>query len=247
MVLIYGFITDDQIVISCIHSSRSIPAEACDGRLHRLTASGHFEKHRKSDGLETLVAQISERLHFRIGQNRRTEFHHLAEFWRRLENIALDSPDIAGEGHYGGFPYRIDRWVGHLGEFLFEIIEETLRLLRQDCQRSIVAHCIERLHAVPGHRNEDSGDVLPSVSEDLKFLVIIFHGMLDLPSALDIVENDPAPVEPVGIRMLGGEGGLDGVIVQNLALLGIYHHYLARAKSALAGNLRCRDVENSCL
>ena len=129
MVLIYGLITDNQIVISRIHSSRSVPAEACDGILHRLTASRHFEKHRKSDGLETLVAQIPERLHFRIGQNRRTEFHHLAEFWRRLENIALDCPDVAGEGHYGGFPYRIDGRVGHLGEFLFEIIEETLRLL----------------------------------------------------------------------------------------------------------------------
>ena len=47
--------------------------------------------------------------------------------------------------------------------------------------------------------------------------------------------------------MLRGEGGLDGVIVQNLALLGIYHHYLARAKSALAGNFRSGNVENSCL
>ena len=71
--------------------------------------------------------------------------------------------------------------------------------------------------------------------------------MLDLPSALDVVEYDPASVEPVGIRMLRGEGGLDGVIVQNLALLGIYHHYLARAKSALAGNFRSGNVENSCL
>ena len=166
-------VADYDVVVAVIHSLDGILAQGGQGSFQRLLPSFSLEEHRQGDGTETLVSEVAQGLQFRIGEYGRAEFHHFAQIRRRGEYVAFHGTDVAGQRHHRALAYGVDRRVGDLRELLLEVVEETLRLLGQHGERSVVSHSVERLGALCCHRHYNAVHILLAVVECAQKSVII--------------------------------------------------------------------------
>ena len=77
----------------------------------------------------------------------------------QLSRFGLEQIAFGANRRFGGgddfFADTIDRRIGDLREKLFEIVEQRLRLVRQNRQRRIRAHRANGFHAVARHRHHE--------------------------------------------------------------------------------------------
>ena len=108
-----------------------------------------------------------------------------------------------------------------LGEQLAEVVVERPRPLREEGERRVVAHRADRLRAGGGHRLEDDVELLLGVAERL--LALAQRRVRDdLALARgQVVEVDQAGVQPVLVRVLGGQRALDLGVVDDAAGRGV--------------------------
>ena len=115
--------------------------------------------------------------------------------------------DRAGQRGHHLLADRVERRVGHLREQLGEVVEQQPRALRQRRERGVRAHRAERLDAAGGHRREQDAQLLLGVAEDLLppgDRLVAEHDVL---TRGQVLELDQPGVQPLAVRVLGGEFG----------------------------------------
>ena len=100
----------------------------------------------------------------------------------------------------------VDRRIGDLGEELLEIIVKELRLVGEHGERGVGAHRADGFDAVAGHGRHEQPQLLEGVAEGL---LALEHGLVvglgQLRGVLDVGELDHVLVEPLAVRVLGGD------------------------------------------
>ena len=113
--------------------------------------------------------------------------------------------------------------------------------------RGVGAHRAERLGAGVGHRGEQDPQLLLGVAEDLLAAGDRRVGVHDVLALGDVVEVDQAGVQPLVVRVLGGELGLDLLVLDDPVLVGVDEEHPARLEPALADDRGRVEVEHADL
>ena len=142
---------------------------------------------------------------------------------------------------------RVQRRIRHLGEQLGEVIEDQPGPVRQHGHRGIGAHRADRLRAGPGHRPEDDPQFLLGVPEQLlPDGELAAAGQFPVPVG-QVVEVQQPGVQPVLVRMLGGQLGLDLFVFDDPAGRGVGQEDPAGLQPALPDHLGRVDVQHADL
>ena len=205
------------------------------------------EEHRQFLGVEALVADVAEYVELRVGYDRLWQAHHLAVGLVWCQYAAAHASDILGQRHHKLLSDRVDGWVCHLRELLAEVVEEYLRTVAYDSQRSVVAHRCDRLLTGCRHRHDCLFYVLLSESEGSQLAVVVLDAVGNVASALQVLQADAVCREPFAVRVRLGELSLDFAVVVYFAFLGVYEQNLARLQSAFAHDLAWLEVHHSDL
>ena len=163
----------------------------------------------------------------------RVRQHDLAAGGRaRVEQVVLGT----GGGRQRGdqfLPDGVQRRVGDLGEQLHEVVEDQARPVGQHGHGRVVAHRPERLAAGAGHGRQDDPQFLLGVPEQLlaggQRLAAVAHRVL---AAGQGVEVQQPGVQPVLVRVLGGQRGLDLLVLDDPARRGVGQEDPARLQPA---------------
>jgi hypothetical protein len=186
------------------------------------------------------------------GTDHRVRQHDLAAGHRaRVEQVVLR----AGRGRKGGdefLPDRVQWRVGDLREQLREVVEEQPGPVGEGRHRRVVAHRAERLGAGAGHRAQDDPQFLLGVPEQLlpggQGGVIARRrvgGGWPAGPVGQVTEVQQAGVQPVGVRVLGRELGLDLVVFDDPPRRGVGQEDPARLQAALADHPVGLDVQHA--
>ena len=147
-----------------------------------------------------------------------------------LEQVAL-RPDGGFEGGDELLADGVEGRVGHLGEKLGEIVVEKARPLGEHGNRGVGAHGADRLGPRTRHRLDDEPQLLGGHPEES--LMAHDRGVLGR-------EHDPRgrssrwtrPLgEPLPVGVLGGQDGLDLVVLDDAAGGGVDEEHLSRLKA----------------
>ena len=160
------------------------------------------------------------------------------------QQVAL-AADEAHEGHHQLLAQRVDGRIGHLREKLLEVIEEDLRALGEDRQRRIVPHGADGLLAADGHGGDDH----------LQFLFRIAEGVLlaqqhlrvlggDVAGGQQAAQFDPVVLDPVTVRALARDFGLDFAVGDDAVLLQVHQEHAPGLKASPAEDLVAGNVQH---
>ncbi len=148
----------------------------------------HVEEHVQLLGVEALVSDVAENVKLCVRQYWLWQTHHLAIACIRCEYVCSHGTDILCQTHHEFLANRVDGRVSNLCELLTEIVEEYLRTVTDDSERSVITHGSHRLLSVCRHRHYGAVDVLLSETEAYKFALIVRYGVLDMSSALQFLK-----------------------------------------------------------
>ncbi len=219
--------------------------EAFEGLFQAGPAGLGIEQNGQGDGLEPLALDAPQFLQLLVGEDGRVQFDHAAGLGRGLQQIAFRAQgglargdDLLADGVYGR--------VGDLGEELFEIVVQKLRLVGEHGQGCVRAHGPDGLHPVLGHGLHEDPQVLVRVSEGLLFpknvvRILVGPGRGRLGQFFD---GHAVHVEPFPVRMLGDDLLLDLLIRHNAALGGVNQKHAAGLKAPFVQHLLGRDVQH---
>ena len=181
-----------------------------------------------------------------VGDDRERQDHLPARGRRRLQEVGLGTDGAVERGHEL-LADRVQRRVGDLREQLGEVVEDQPRLLRQRRDRGVGAHRADRLGAGVGHRREQDPQLLLGVAEDLLAPGDRGVGVHDVLTVGDVVEVHQAGVQPLVVGVLGGELGLDLLVLDDAVLLGVDEEHPAGLQTALADHGGRVEVEDADL
>ena len=120
---------------------------------------------------------------------------------------------------------------------MLEIIVEELRFIGEHGKRDVRAHGACRFHSVPGHRENQFAEILEGVAEcELLLKHRVGIGFPDLGCALDVGKLDEVFIEPLPVRLPGGNLPLDFLIVDNATLRHVHEEHASGLQPSLAGN-----------
>ncbi len=142
---------------------------------------------------------------------------------------------------------RVERRVRDLRELLREVVEEQARTLRQHRDRGVGAHGAERLLAGLRHRREEDLHLLLGVPEGALATVHGCGRVHDVLALGELGEADAPALEPVAPRLGCRELGLDLVVLDEAAGLGVDEEHAAGLQAALAHDRGSVDVEHADL
>ena len=162
------------------------------------------------------------------------------------EQVAL-GPDGAAEARDQLLADGVERRVGDLGEQLGEVVEQQAGAVRQDGDRRVGAHRPEGLAAGLGHRRHEDPLLLERVAEGQLAADDVAVRVPHVGAVGQRVEGDEVVVEPLLVRRVGGELGLDLVVVDDPALGGVDQEHAARLEPALLHDRALVDVEDADL
>ena len=165
---------------------------------------------------------------------------------RRLEQVRLRADGAAERGDEL-LADGVQRRVGDLREQLAEVVEQQPWLVAERRDRGVGAHRADRLGAGVRHRGQQDPQLLLGVAEDLLAAGDRRVGVHDVLALGDVVEVDLAGVQPLAVRVLGGELGLDLLVLDDPVLLGVDEEHPARLEPALADDARRVEVEHADL
>ena len=168
-----------------------------------------------------------------VVDDREAEHHLTAVRGRRGEQVLVRA-DRDAEAGDELLADRVQRRVGDLGEELAEVVEQQPRPGREDRDRGVGAHRADRLGAGPGHRGQQQPQLLLGVAEGLLAPGDAGVGVDHVLALGQVGEVQLAGVQPVVVRRLGGELGLDLGVVDDPAAVGVHEEHPARLQPALA-------------
>ncbi len=144
-------------------------------------------------------------------------------------------------------PDRVQRRVRDLGEELAEVVEEHARAGRQHRHRGVRAHRPDRLGARTCHRRDQQAQLLLGVAEGLLAPHHRRGGVHDVFARRQVLQVDPAGVQPLVVRVLAGEVPLDLLVVDDPAVVGVDEEHPARLQPPLADDPGGIDVQHADL
>ena len=157
----------------------------------------------------------------------------MAAFGLWVNQVQLGANTAGGIGK-DLLAYSIDGRVGNLRKELLEIIIEQLGLFAEHSQGCVVAHCSQRVNALRSHGTQEFGHILHGIAKGalaLQQCLGIGHGQLAVER--NIFELNRMLLQPLAIRMLGGDLVLDFIVADNAALLGINYQHTPGAQAIL--------------
>ena len=164
----------------------------------------------------------------------------------RLEDVALGADDAGQRGH-DLLADGVQRRVRDLREELGEVVEDHARSRREDGDRRVGAHRADRLGSGAGHRLDDDAQLLLGVAEGLLPPRDGLRGVHDVLAVRQRPEVDQPGVQPLVVRLLGGELRLDLVVLDDPAGGRVDEEHQAGLQPALAHDRRRVDVEHTGL
>ena len=181
-----------------------------------------------------------------VVDNRERQLQHAARRGGGLEQVALGA-DRARERCDQLLAYRVERWIGDLGEQLGEVVEQQSWSVRDGRNGRVSAHRADRFEARLGHRCDQDAQLFLGVAEHL--LATLHRGMRmdDVFEIGQVLEANQARVEPFVIRVRGGEVVLDLVVLDDAVVFQVDEEHLARLETSLAGYRRRVEVEHTGL
>ena len=208
--------------------------------------------------VQRVAAELALRVFFNVAQlghigkveNRLTDL----EPHRRIDLIDVEQiglgTDERHQRHHNGFADRIDRWIGHLGEQLLEVVVERLVAIRQNCQWAVIAHRAQRLFACDGHGRNQELDVFLREAKGLLAIEQRHHTLGRrgrLAAALNVVKPDAQVLNPLLVGFAVGQSGLEFIVIDHAALLQIDQEHLARLQTPFAHDLVFRHRQHARL
>ncbi len=201
---------------------------------------------RREPGEVPIGVDVEDLGQFVVVDHRERQQHLPAMRRRGVQQIALRA-DRTAQGGDDLLTQGVERRVGDLGEQLREVVEQQPRPVGQDRHRRIGAHRPDRLHPGACHGRQDDPQFLLGVPEGLLAACDRrprVHHVLTLRQFLEV---DHARMQPLLVRELGGEFGLDLVVLDDPALNSVDQEHLPRLQTPLAHH-RCRiEVEHARL
>ncbi len=156
-------------------------------------------------GLKAGTVQCSDLHHLHFTQNRLGDFQYTAVFCLIMEQVAIGADIYSGIRH-NLLTQAVNRRIGDLGKLLLDIIEQRFRLVRENCQRDIMAHGHGWLIAIGSHRQDLFLDILIGIAEDFIqavtfFLRVHLYFMI---RNFEIMQVQQVEVKPLAIGLAAG-------------------------------------------
>ena len=157
--------------------------------------------------------------------------------------------DHRDQAHHQFLADRIDRRVGDLGEVLLEVIVEQPRAVGEHRDRRIRAHRTQRIIGVLGHRLKEAREVFLGIAKGLLAIeqaggFLRQGGQLRL-DHFQVLELVLRGMQPVLVRLGGGERGLEFLVLDDPALIEIDQQHAARLEPPLADNIVFLDRQHA--
>ena len=171
--------------------------------------------------------------------------------WRACSAVASSrlrsgpSPSLSGGDDL--LADAVERRVGHLRELLGEVVEEQPGAVAEHGDRGVRAHGAERLRAVLRHRADEDPHLLLGVPEGALAAGDGCRRVHDVLALGQVLEVDAALVEPLAPGLRRRELGLDLVVLDDAAGLGVDEEHLARAQATLAHDSARLDLQHADL
>ena len=183
-----------------------------------------------------------------VGEDGVVDLEDVAVLRAVLEQVAVGAHIDRGIGD-ALLADGVDGRVGDLGEHLLEVAEQGLMLLREHGQGDIHAHGGGGLLAVPGHGEDDAGQILIGIGKGpLEPLALgVGEGLHLFIGHRQILEVDQVLIQPLAVGLPGGIVGLEIVVLDDLPGLGIHQQHLARAEPVLLDHHGRIDVQHAHL
>ena len=144
-------------------------------------------------------------------------------------------------------PDRVQRRVGDLGEQLGEVVEQQPGPVGEHGDRGVGAHRADRLGPGRGHRPEQQPQFLLGVAAG-PLPGGEFRGAGQRPVPVgQVVQVHEAGVQPLGVRVLGGQRRLDVGILEDPVAAGVGEEDPPRLQPALADHGGRVEVEHADL
>ncbi len=161
-----------------------------------------------------------------------------------LEEVGLRS-DHGVEGGYELLADGVERRIGHLREELREVVEDQAGPAGQHGDGSVGAHRAQRLGPGGRHGREQHPQLLLGVAEGLLPAHHRGRGVADVFTIGQVLEPEEPLVEPLPVGVLGGEAGLDLLVLHDPPGPGVDEEHLPRFQPPLADDGLHGDVEHS--
>ena len=220
------------------------PPEQAGPTLGRREDAAHGV--RGEPGVLPVVVDVDDLGELVVAQHRERQDHLATARRARVEQVLLRT-QLAEQRGDQLLADRVQRRVRDLGEQLAEVVVERPRPRREEGERGVVAHRADRLRPGGGHRLEEDVELLLGVAERLLALAQR-RGRDDLALARrQVVEVDQAGVQPVLVRLLGGQRALDLGVVDDAAGGGVDQEHAARLQPALPHHRTRRHVQHADL
>ena len=236
---------DDDIVALGDRRARAAP-EVLERMFEASGARGDRVEHGQRDGSEAALGDVGQLGELLAGDHRVLQHDLPAGLRLGRQQITLRADGGLHRGHQL-LADLIERGIRHLGEELLEVVVERPGTVREHGQRRVGAHRAHRLFAVLGHRQQQDSQVLVGVAER------------DLPGQhrravgrrhrvrRKLLEVDQVVPEPVGVGVLGGELGLDLLVVDDATLGGVDEKDPSGMQPLFDQNLLGGNVEHADL
>ena len=235
---------EDQHRVPLADLLRGQPADPLQPLLQRLHPAVGVEGGGDGGGRELALGDVADRLQVGVAQDRGGYLQPLGLGGPLLQQVA-PRPEAGRQGHDQLLADRVDGRVGHLGEELLEVREKVDRALAENRQRGVVSHRADRLLAIAGHRGEDELQLLLGIAEgavpDQEGAGV---GIGRLGDRIQLVETDGSLADPLPVGVAPAEHALDGVVVQDLAGLGVDQEQPARLQPPLLADALLGDRQH---
>src|SRR5574344_1131679 len=247
MFLIDIAVGKDDIVVTIINTLFGLMTELVNSLVESFSSLAAFEEYRRFDGVESFVANVTENVKLCICQNRMWQTNHLAVGLIRIQDACTHTTDIFGKTHDEVFTDRVDGRVGNLCKLLTEIVEENLRFVREDSQRSVVTHRGRRLLSLCCHRHNGTFNIFFTEAEFYFFACEVIYGIANLSTAANLLQLDTICAEPLTVRMFCGKVFLDFAVIVNFTFLRIDKQNFSRLQTSFFSNFRRVEVHDTNL
>ena len=229
-----GAVGEDQDVGAGRERLVGLAAEAVERDVHPRRPLLDGPRHVERARLEDRRVHLAQLLELGVEQDRRLQ-HELARVLGRLVEEVLLGADARLQAHHDRLADRVDRRVRHLREQLLEVRVDEPVAVGEDREGRVVAHRADRLLGVARERGQDHLHVLERVAErDLPLAQGLGRHRVRHPGR-QVGEPHDLAVEPLAVRLLGGDPALDLVVGDDPSLLEIDEEELARAAAGPCG------------
>ncbi|MNN18946.1 hypothetical protein D3C81_1321660 [compost metagenome] len=224
---VYTPVGQNKNIMSLSHNTVSRFIHAFQGNTHSFCSKLSREQDRNGHRLEAGTADMTDLREILVGEDRRFQRNLPAALRFRLQQVAF-RPDRGGCRSNQLLTDGIDRRIGYLRKHLFKVVVETLRTVREHSQRGIVAHGSNSFGTGGSHRLQHLAQILKRVAERLlQLLHIVMLRIRQLRRIRKLVKADQMLIQPLAVRLLGGDGGFYFLVGDNPSLLCIHQQHTA--------------------